>query len=118
MKTQKLSKSHILEFSNYIYKGSVEYEQGNEAGEMEFMLKCTNLPVGTIVGFSCGQGGPIPPINLPPTVVTTYPTFVTGLMSYVPANFEGVIYYYGDFKETPPADAKITLQIFYTVNGE
>ncbi len=93
------------------------YQQGDEASLIQFTLKCLNFPLGTIVGFYCSVPGPVPMIELPPTPVLTSPSFVTGMECFVPAKFEGYIYYYAEFKQPPPASARFQLQAAYPVNG-
>jgi hypothetical protein len=78
------------------------------------MLVCDNLPVGTVIGFYCPNEGPVPPISLPPVRVTNS-HFIAGVMSDVPANFSGTIYYYAEFYTQPPANASIRLQAAYIV---
>lgn len=102
--------SNLTDTGSFEYKNSIEYSQGNEAGQIQFVLVCKNLPLGTVVGFYCEAVGPNPPISLPPTKVTSTPTFVTGMLTSVPANFEGKINYYADFRQMPPADASIQMQ--------
>jgi hypothetical protein len=91
------------------------YEQGTEASEIMFTLICKNLPVGCKVSLSAGVPGPSPEIYLQPTVVTTYPTFVTGIICQVPANYASDIYFN---LEAPPGvtdlgNASITIQASY-----
>jgi hypothetical protein len=106
------SKNHPIEgieaggrYQNYMW-----FEQGAEASEVQFSLKCLNLPLGTRVGFFCSDPGPSPVIYLPPTAVIATPSFTIGIMTFVPANFTGYIYYYAEFSQQPPADASIQLQ--------
>ena len=93
------------------YENKISYDQGPEAGQMQFILICEQVPMGTIVGFSSDEPGPVPPINLPPTVVTASPSFTIGLMSEVPANYKCIITYYADFKTPPPPGVKITFMV-------
>lgn len=101
--------------AGFRYENYMQYEQGPEASEIQFFLKCMNLPLGTVIGFYCPEPGPDPMISLPPTVVTAGPGFVAGMMSYVPANFSGKIYYYAEFRVTPPANASLQLYAAYPV---
>lgn len=109
------SEDHVMEgvgaggrFENYLW-----FELGTEASEVQFSLKCVHLPLGTKVGFFCSYPGPKPVIYLPPTAVVTTPAFTTGMITFVPANFKGYIYYYAEFSQQPPADASIQLQAAY-----
>jgi len=95
------------------FKFDVNYDQGSEAAEVQFSLICTNVPLGSTVGFSSNTSGPNPPIVLPPTKVITYPSFIVGMLSYVPANYTAVITVAGDFSEPPPANTSIDLQAAY-----
>jgi hypothetical protein len=69
------------------------YEQGTEASQIQFTIICTNVPKGTKVSFSAGAAGPTPPIYLEPTVVSTYPSFTTGVICSVPKNYESTIFF-------------------------
>ncbi len=102
--------SNLTDSGIYEYKNSIEYSQGTEGSMIQFVLMCKNLPLGTVVGFYCDAVGPNPPISLPPTKVTSSPTFVTGMLTDVPANFEGKINYYAEFRQLPPADASLQMQ--------
>ena len=98
-------------------EGKMEYDQGTEASKIQFSLICKNIPKGTVVGFKSDKPGPNPPIDLPPTVVVTYPTFIVGMMCQVPAGYKCLITYYADLKDVPPPDAQITLQAAYPMNS-
>lgn len=98
-------------------EGKMYYEQGTEGSQILFTLICSGLPVGTVVGFKADKPGPNPPIELYPTTVVTYPSFVTGIVCNVPAGYEATIVYYADFKQAPPPDARMTLQASYPVHG-
>jgi hypothetical protein len=102
--------------AGFRYENSMLYQQGDQGGRMQFMLVCDNLPLGTVVGFYCPDPGPVPPISLPPVTVTNA-HFIAGVMSEVPANFSGTIYYFADFNTQPPADARIRLQVAYIVES-
>lgn len=69
------------------------YEQGTEASQIQFTIICTNVPKGTKVSFSAGAAGPVPPIYLEPTVVSTYPSFTTGVICSVPKDYESNIFF-------------------------
>jgi hypothetical protein len=95
------------------FKFDVNYVQGAEAAEMQFSLICENVPFGSTVGFSSNTPGPNPPINLPPTMVVTYPTFIVGILSYVPENYTAVITITGNFSEPLSPNFSISLQAAY-----
>jgi hypothetical protein len=91
------------------------YEQGEDASQMEFTIICTNVPIGTKVSFSAGAAGPIPPIFLQPTTVSTFPSFTTGIVCQVPANYVSDIYFN---LEAPPGvtnldNAKVQIRAAY-----
>jgi hypothetical protein len=69
------------------------YEQGTDASDIQFTIICTNVPIGTKISFSAGAPGPLPPIYLQPTQVSTFPSFITGVKCSVPANYESDIYF-------------------------
>lgn len=95
------------------FQFEVNYDQGSEAAEVQFALVCKNVPLGSTVGFSSDKPGPTPPINLPPTTVISYPSFVVGEISSVPANYACIITVRGTFSQTPPPDVSIDLQAAY-----
>jgi len=96
------------------------YEQGTEAGLMEFTIKCLNVPINTKVSFAAGVSGPIPPIQLKETPVSTYPSFNTGVECQVPAGYVSEIYFNLEAPQgvTELPDAKVTIQATYTVSAE
>lgn len=102
--------------ANTRIEGKMNYDQGTEASNIQFLIICTNIPKGSVVGFKSNEPGPKPPIELPPTVVVTYPTFMAGIVCYVPANYTSVISWYCDLKDVPPPGAQITLQAAYPIN--
>jgi hypothetical protein len=112
------SEENKIENSAVRIEGEMQYDQGSEGALMQFSLICKNLPIGTIVGFYSNTPGPVPPIELPPTTVSYYPSFVVGMESQVPANYQCILTYYADFKQAPPANASIQLQAAYIVNGD
>src|SRR5438552_3785372 len=57
---------------------SVRYNHMNIGEDVLFVLSCTNVPIGSIVSFSCVQPGPEPPIELPATTVTNAQQFALG----------------------------------------
>lgn len=70
---------------------TVQYRQHAVSEDVLFVLSCTNVPAGSIVSLSCVQGGPEPPIELPPTTVTDAQQFALGRLCYVPGDFNGVV---------------------------
>src|SRR5947208_3090265 len=70
---------------------SVLYNHMNIGEDVLFVLSCTNVPIGSIVSFSCVQPGPEPQIELPATTVTHAQQFALGKLCYVPADFAGEI---------------------------
>jgi hypothetical protein len=96
---------------------SMYYEQGTEGSEILFTLICNKLPVGSVVSFHCPDAGPNPPINLPDTVVSASPSFVTGMKTEVPPNFAGTIYYSVTLTQAPPPDANMYLQASIPAEG-
>jgi hypothetical protein len=69
------------------------YEQGTDASRIQFTIICTNVPKNSIISFSAGAAGPVPPIYLEPTTVSTYPSFTSGVVCNVPANYASDIYF-------------------------
>jgi hypothetical protein len=119
MKHLKITHEQTSQFTSQalMYKNHIHYEQGIEAANIQFSLICKNLPIGTVVGFKSDTPGPQPPILLPPTTVISSPSFITGMISFVPANYSCDITYYAEFNKQPPSDASITLQAAYIING-
>jgi hypothetical protein len=97
--------------TNGRYENKIPYEQGPDGGQVIFMLRCENIPLGTAVGFSSDEPGPQPPIDLPATMVNSWPSFVIGLRSDVPANYKCTITYYANFSQPPGPGAQISMQI-------
>lgn len=116
-KNVKLTDSVSSADNNNRIEGKVDYDQGMEGSMILFTLICTNLPIGTVVGFKAEQPGPNPPIELYPTTVVTYPSFATGIQCSVPAQYRSVIVYYAELKQAPPPGASLRLQAAYPVNG-
>jgi hypothetical protein len=96
------------------------YEQGIEASTIQFTIKCLNVPVGSTISFSAGVGGPNPPIYLAPTVVSTGPSFTTGVECDVPANYVSDIYVNVSAPKgvTNLNNAKVTIQAAYPTSFE
>jgi hypothetical protein len=105
--------THTTESSADQLNGYMEYDQGEEGSNIQFTIVCSNVPIGSTVSFNCPEAGPQPPINLPPTQVITFPSFTTGIVTYVPANFTGTISYKVIAGQRLPEDARVTLQAAY-----
>jgi hypothetical protein len=91
------------------------YDQGDDGASIQFTVMCVNVPIGSKISFSAGAPGPNPPIFLQPTVVSTYPSFNTGVTCDVPAKYISDIYFN---LEAPPgvtdlSTAKVTIQAAY-----
>lgn len=67
------------------------YNQGALASNIQLTLICENVPLGASVSFSAGNPGTTPAVYLAPTKVTTFPSFTTGIVVQVPANWSSVI---------------------------
>lgn len=70
---------------------SVQYRQHQVSEDVLFVINCTNVPIASIVSFSCIQAGPEPPIELAPATVSNAQHFALGKLCYVPTDFIGVI---------------------------
>jgi hypothetical protein len=98
---------------------SVQYRQLNVSEDVLFVLSCRNVPTGSIVSLSCNQGGPEPPVDLPPTPVTNDQQFALGKLCYIPANFNGIITIRYTFFVLPiPADCSIELIALIPVSAD
>jgi len=96
------------------------YEQGEDASTINFYIKCYNVPIGTKVSFYAPVSGPTPPIRLEPTIVSTYPSFSSGIECEVPAGYVSDVFFN---LEAPPGvtdlpDARVVIQATYTVAAE
>lgn len=78
------------------------YDQGGVADTVRFDIVCSYVPLNSVVSFSCGVGGPTPPINMPPSIVTNYPSFIVGMNSLVPGDFKADISYSYTASKTDP----------------
>ena len=95
---------------------TVEYNQGTQASEMHFLITCKNVPVGAGVAFSSGTPGPNPVVNLPMTNVTDDQSFIAGMVSSVPANWNtNISYSYFAHGTTPKKGFSITMNAVYIV---
>ncbi len=91
--------------------GTMPYDQGDSASKIRFELQCTNLPLGSMVGFRCDKPGPSPIITLQDEV-SELPVYTTALMSFVPADYKGSITIYAGFRQPPPAGASFSLNCY------
>jgi hypothetical protein len=91
---------------------SVQFSQGNEAGQMYFLLDCRNVPAGASVAFSAGTPGPTPLISLQKTTVPqNNGSWTVGMQSLVPANYATQISYsYWANGTTPLPGFSLTLR--------
>jgi hypothetical protein len=91
------------------WKASLLYLQGPGGGNVQFTLQCYEIPKGSTINMSADATGPVPPISLLPTLVSTYPTFTTGIVVKVPADYQSNINFelYCDGK--PPAGSTVSL---------
>ncbi|MCI1780020.1 MAG: hypothetical protein LKI53_08730 [Bacteroidales bacterium] len=97
----------------------VEYAQGKLGGEMRIILTCKELPVGSAVAFTCPTPGPKPLINLVKTTIDNPESEILGVVSEIPANWEGVItYHYWSNGYKPLKGFNITLDVIYLVNPD
>lgn len=94
------------------------YEQGTEGGQIQFTVICENVPKDTLISFSAGAPGPNPPINLEPTKVSTFPSFTTGIVANVPADYVSDIYFNLQAPDgvTDLSKAKVSIQAAYPTN--
>ncbi|WP_118973298.1 hypothetical protein [Taibaiella koreensis] len=95
------------------WKTTFAYSQGDTERQMNFALKCNNIPSGSMVSFSADNlTGPNPPIKLEKTKVSdgngSY-----GIMSEVPANYTGNISFCFYTDAAPPANSSIVFTAFY-----
>jgi hypothetical protein len=95
------------------------YEQGEDGCRIQFTIICTNVPKGTKVSFSAGAPGPNPPIYLEPTTVSTFPSFTTGVVCNVPANYVSDIYFNLEAPAgvTDLSDAVVEIQAAYPMTS-
>lgn len=91
---------------------AVKYSQGDAAATIQFELHCTNFPVGTMVSVASNAAGPVPPIHIPPTYVSASPVYAIGMAAQVPADYKCDIYINVYFRQTPPANASLSLDCY------
>ena len=94
----------------------VNYNQGQDASNVHFYLKCTGLPVGSDISFTAGTAGPDPAIKLEKTRVTNSKSFTAGVDSNVPEQYQTNISYsyYSNGKYPPdPSKFKVELKAVY-----
>lgn len=84
-----------------------------------FQVQCTNVPIGSQIGFASGDPGANPPINLQPTTVSTNPNFSAGIWTTVDANWKGniTVNWFSNGHGNWGPNASIVLQSFYTPPG-
>lgn len=84
-----------------------------------FQVQCTNVPIGSQVGFSCGNPGTEPAINLQSTTVSTNPNFSAGMWATVSANWDGdiTVNWWSNGQRNWGPGATITLKCFYMPSG-
>jgi len=99
------------------WKASLGYAQGSESPLMVFSLICKDIPVGSKIAMTADVQGPVPPIFLEPTTVSTYPTFTTGLNAEVPAGYQSTISFELYTDGAPPEGSGITFQAAYPKPG-
>lgn len=93
-----------------IYSQTVDYSQGATGETVIFQLSCVNVPVGSLISFTCPKVGPEPLLQLPWTTVTSAP-FAAGITTQIPANFTGQITYLWDANGLPlPANMSLVLR--------
>ncbi len=109
----------VVDAGSPTWTQTVEYKQGTKGGKMRFTLVCQKVPVGAEVSFSCGTPGPNPIINLPRTQVTNSTSFIVGISSDVPANFDSYISYsYWSNGHAPLPGFSIEMQVSYLVTTD
>ena len=95
------------------WKTTFAYSQGATARQMNFALRCSNIPSGSYIAFASDNAiGPNPPIVLDKTQVSD-PNGVYGIASEVPADYKGNISFEFLYKGTPPVDSSVTFIAFY-----
>lgn len=96
----------------------LNFDMGDQAGQIMFSLTCTNAPVGSEAKFSCGTPGPSPLIDTPRTKVTNDSNFIFGITCDVPAGFQSNIYYsYWLNGHSPLPGFRLTLRAAFIVPG-
>jgi len=96
------------------WKASMLYLQGPDAGQVQFTIQCNNIPKGSTISMSADATGPVPPIALQPTVISTYPAFATGIIADVPAGYKSNINFELYCVGKPPAGSTVSLVAGYT----
>jgi hypothetical protein len=95
------------------WKTTFHYAQGDMGQEMNFQLKCSNIPTGSLLEFgSDNPNGPTPPIALAKTTVTDS-NGAYGIVSIVPEGYTGNITFYFYTDDTPPQGSSITFTAYY-----
>lgn len=100
------------------WTASLLYVQGPEAGNVQFTLQCKNIPKGSTLNMSSDEMGPVPPISLEPTQVSTYPDFSTGIVVNVPAGYKSNINFELYCAGKLPAGSSVSLVAGYAEQGD
>lgn len=107
----------LMDGNNKIVQ-KIQYDQGTIGSQMQVMVVTENVPIGSYVTFIAANPGPTPPLYLPPTKVTIYSKFSTGIVTYIPANWKSEI---TTTVTAPPgsdlSSAKVSLQATYPSVG-
>jgi len=97
------------------WKTTFNYSQGDTERDMSFTLKCINIPLGSSVALSTDNPvGPMPPLVLKPVEVSTYPTFIVGVLVKVPAGYTCKISFELYSIVAPEAGSSVTCQAGYS----
>lgn len=107
----------VIDRNSPDWSQTVDYAQGDLAGAIKFILKCTNLPIGSEVMFSCHTTGPKPLIAIEKTKITSSESQLCGVECNVPAGFKGdITYSYWSNGIKPAKGFKIDLEAVYIPN--
>lgn len=99
----------VVDTGSPTWTQNVDYDQGVAGDKVQFIITCTNVPVGAKVSFSAGTPGPTPLIDLQPTAVTNSTSFVVGVECDVPANYKTNISYSYWANGAPPKGFSIKM---------
>lgn len=104
----------VIDRNSPDWSETVEYTQGALNASIKFILKCTNLPIGSEVMFTCPNTGPKPLIAIEKTRITNPESQLCGVECVVPEGFEGKITYsYWANGNKPAKGFKIDLEAVY-----
>lgn len=101
---------------NVLWSTVIPYTQGDTERVMDFSVTCSNIVIGSEVGFvSDKTTGPNPPIELKKTKVAQSPMFIAGIKSTVPAGYSGNITFslYGVEGAKQPAGSYVKFTASY-----